>query len=332
MNTKRRQGPKQSGPGKHYRQGISLMDLMEMFPDDEAAERWFIETRWPSGIRCPRCDSDNVQERTTHPTMHHRCRACRKFFSVKTGTSMDASNISYRCWAIGIYLFATGLKGTSSMKLHRDLGIGQKAAWFMAHRIRECFNHYPHMFFGTVELDESYFGGIKANKHSSKRLRAGRGTVGKTAVAGARDHDTGEISAAVVPGTSRQELRAFTEDRVSPDATVYTDNHGGYAGMPNRYSVRHSAGEYVADQAHVNGLESFWATMKRGYMGTYHRMSPAHLQRYVNEFAGRHNQRSCDTVVQMRMMAMGLVGRRLPYRRLAVGRKRDPSGRYRVAT
>ena len=311
---------------------MSLMDLMDMVPDDDMAEQWFIETRWPSGIRCPRCDSDNVQERTTHPTMHHRCRDCRKFFSVKTGTSMDSSNIRYRQWAIGIYLFATGLKGTSSMKLRRDLGLGQKAAWFMAHRIRESFNHNPHLFEGPVELDEAYFGDLEANKHASKKLRAGRGTVGKTAVAGARDHETGQISAAVVPGTSRRELQSFADDRVAPDATVYTDDHGGYAGMPNRHTVRHSVGEYVSDQAHINGMESFWSMMKRGYMGTYHRMSPAHLQRYVNEFSGRHNQRNCDTEVQMRMMAQGLVGKRLPYKRLTVGKRRDPHSRSRVAT
>ena len=324
------EGPKQSGPGRHYREGISLLELMEMFPNDDAAEQWFIETRWPGGIRCPRCDSDNVQERTSHPTMHHRCRACRKFFSVKTDTSMESSNIKYRQWAFGIYLFATGLKGTSSMKLRRDLGLGQKATWFMAHRLREGFNNNPHLFDGPVELDESYFGGLEKNKHASRKLRAGRGTVGKTAVAGALDHETGQISAAVVPGTSRRELRAFTDDRVAPDADVYTDDHSGYQGMPNRHTVRHSVGEYVSDQAHVNGLESFWATMKRGYMGTYHRMSPAHLQRYVNEFSGRYNQRDCDTQVQMRMMAQGMVRKRLPYKRLTAGRRIDP--RSRVAT
>ncbi len=125
-------------------------------------------------------------------------------------------------------------------------------------------------------------------------------------------------------GTSRQELEPFAEERVAPDADIYTDDHGAYQRRPNRYTVRHSVGEYVNDQAHVNGMESFWGMMKRGYHGTYHRMSPAHLQRYVNEFTGRHNQRDCDTELQMRMMAQGMVGRRLPYKRLTAGRRRDP--------
>ncbi len=174
MKTQPTQGPKQGGPGRHYRNGISLMELMGLFPDDDAAEQWFIKTRWPIGIRCPRCDSDSVQERTTHPTMHHRCRPCRKFFSVKTGTSMDSSNTGYREWAVGIYLFATGLKGTSSMKLRRDLGLGQKATWFMAHRIRENFNRNPYLFEGPVELDEAYFGGLEKNKHASSKKLPGR--------------------------------------------------------------------------------------------------------------------------------------------------------------
>ena len=128
------------GPGKNYRNGISLVRLMQMFPDDETAAAWFVKQRWPEGIRCAYCESDNVQDGTTHPTMPYRCRSCRKFFSVKTGTVMQSSKLGCQVWALAIYLMTTGLKGTSSMKLHRDLNVTQKTAWHLAHRIRETWH------------------------------------------------------------------------------------------------------------------------------------------------------------------------------------------------
>ena len=148
----------QRAPGKHYRKGISLMKLFEMFPDDETAEQWFVEARWPDGIFCPYCDSKNVNARATHKTMPYRCNECKKRFSVKTDSVMYASNIGYQKWAIAIYLVTTSLKGVSSMKLHRDLGITQKAAWHMLHRIRKAYmetNDEP--FDGEVEVDRNLY-------------------------------------------------------------------------------------------------------------------------------------------------------------------------------
>lgn len=314
------------GPGKSHRKGISIQTLMSMFPSDEAAEQWFIESRWPDGITCASCGSDNVQEKTSHPRMPHRCRSCRKFFSVKHGTAMESSKIGYQAWAIAVYIMATGLKGTSSMKLHRDLDITQKSAWHMAHRIRESFDENPDLFEGPVEADEAYFGGKQKNRHRDERRFDGPGRSGKRVVAGVKDRATNRISAATVETTRRRELQGFVAQRASVGADHYTDDLASYQGLPNHTAVRHSMGEYVRGQAHINGMESFWSMMKRGYYGTYHRMSPAHLQRYVNEFAGRHNQRSDDTIDQMRGMVRGMVGKRLRYKDLAVGRQ-NPDAR-----
>ena len=147
-------------------------------------------------------------------------------------------------------------------------------------------------------------------------------------MAGAKDRASNQISAAVVRGTKRADLHQFTHERIDLEAMVFTDDLKSYDGLRNHSVVRHGVGEYVNDQAHVNGMESFWALLKRAYHGTYHRMSPAHLQRYIDEFAGRYNQRPLDTEVQMRMMAQGIVGKRLHYRDLIVG---EIEGDIRVA-
>ncbi len=306
----------QRAPGQHYRKGLSIIEITDMFPDNAAAERWFVETRWPDGVRCPRCDSDNVQERSTRKPQPYRCRACRKDFSVKVGTLMQGSKLGLRTWALAYYLLATNIKGISSMKLRRDLGVTQKTAWHLSMRIRETWDDDTGRFAGPVEVDEAYFGGKERNKHESKKLRAGRGPVGKMAVVGAKDRATGKVSAAVVERTDGPTLRGFVADRTTRDAKVYTDEHAAYRGLPNHESVTHSVGEYVRDQAHTNGVESFWSLLKRGYYGTYHRMSAKHLGRYVNEFAGRHNQRPKDTIAQMRSMVRGMSGKRLRYKDL----------------
>ena len=301
-------------PGKHYRTGLFLVEVIRMFPDDATAEQWFIEQRWPNGAHCPNCGSVKVQSGAAHKTMSHRCRDCRKWFSVKTGTVMQSSKLGLQVWALATYLLNTGLKGVSSMKLHRDLNITQKTAWHLAHRIRETWAKKNTPMFGPIEVDETFVGGKEKNKHANKKLKAGRGGVGKAIVVGAKDRATNCVSAAVAGNTDAKTLQGFVGDHAAEGATVYTDDHGGYHGMPFEHeTVKHSVSEYVNGMAHTNGIESFWSLLKRGYHGTYHHMSEKHLGRYVGEFAGRHNDRRSDTIDQMTALARSMVGKRLRY-------------------
>lgn len=311
----RRKPPK--APGKFYRKGLSLAQLFKMFPDDETAERWLVQQRWPDAVGCPKCGSINIQERKTRKPQPYRCRDCRRDFSVKTDSLMHSSPLGCQKWVIAIYLVTTNLKGVSSMKLHRDLGISQKSAWHLLHRIRENFKDHPVPFLGPVEVDEAYMGGKRKFMHAKKRRQfEGRDTVGKTAVVGMKDRATNQVSAKVVQDTKHKTLRGFVTDRIEPGTQVYTDDSGAYAPLPNHESAKHSVGEYVRGMAHTNGVESFWAMLKRAHSGTYHKMSPKHLQRYVTEFSGRHNVRKRDTLEQMGMVVRGMDLKRLMYRDL----------------
>ena len=305
----------QSAPGRHYRKGLSLKALFRLFPDDATAERWFVETRWPSGVACHYCGSTSVLTGAQHKTMPYRCRDCRKRFSVRTGTVMQSSKLGFQTWVIAIYLITTNLKGISSMKLHRELDITQKSAWHLAHRLRDALIATDaEKMAGPVEADETFVGGKAKNMHRGQRAQlTGRGGVDKMAVAGVKDRATKRVRAAVVERVDGPTLKGFVTAHAADGATVYTDEATAYNGLSNRESVSHSTGEYIRGQAGINGMESFWSMLKRGYVGVFHRMSPEHLHRYVGEFEGRHNDRDRNTIDQMAGMVHGSEGKRLRY-------------------
>lgn len=310
-------------PGKAHREKLSLADMMAMFPTEDAAVAWFESIIWPNGRHCPKCGCTETREVPNAKPMPYWCKGCRSYFSVKTGTAMQASKVPMRKWAIAIYLCLTSLKSVSSMKLQNDLGVSQPTAWFMMHRIREAWGEdSDEPFDGPVEVDETYIGGQRKNMSNAKRkaLReagAGRGAVGKTAVIGMKDRATNEVRAEVIAETDAETLQDFVEDNTEEDATVYTDDAAAYKGVDREHeSVRHSVSEYVRGMAHTNGIESFWSMFDRSFHGTFHKLSPKHLHRYVSEAAGKHNIRDSGTIAQMRDTVARLVGERLLWRDL----------------
>ena len=307
-------------PGRAEREGISMMELADMFPTEESAREWFEAKIWPDGRHCPKCGGVRTAE-STHAKMPYWCPDCRSYFSAKTGSVMENSRLGYRKWVWAIYLHLTSLKGVSSMKLHRDIGVSQPTAWYMLQRIRKAFERDDDEppFSGPAEVDETYFGGLRKNMGREKRAElTGRGAVGKTAVAGVKDRATGEVRTRVVERTDARTLQRFVREHVAPGATLYTDEAAAYRGMSefDHETVVHSVGEYVAGMAHVNGMESFWSVLKRAHKGVYHKISPKHLHRYAADFAARHGVRGLDTIEQMAYAANAMVGKRLPYKAL----------------
>lgn len=288
-----------------------------MFPDEASAVAWFEGIVWANGRVCGHCGGNDTYKVVTGKPMPYRCRGCKQYFSIKTGTVMAHSRLPVRKWVWAIYLDCTSLKGVAAMKLHRDIGVSYKTAWFMQQRIREAFAEVgPVVMAGPAEVDEAYIGGLERNKHAAKRQHAGRGPVGKTAVVAIKDRATNKVTAEVIDRVDSPTLNRFVDEHTTGETTVYTDGATAYAGRPNHEAVFHSVGEYVRGEAHTNGIESFWAMLKRAHKGTFHYLSAKHLQRYVDEFCWRHNIRDADTIRQMEDLVARMVGRRITYRQL----------------
>ena len=297
---------------------ISIVQLLRMFPDQDSCIAWLEKVRWQGEPVCAHCGGTEKIGPAKTKANAYWCGDCRKYFTVTTGTIMHATKTPLQNWIVAIYSVMTARKGVSAMQLSKELGVQYRTAWYMLHRIREACAAGSFRLDNVVEMDEAYIGGREANKHSDKKLRSGRGPVGKVPVMGARERG-GATVAKPVRDADGATATAFAAETVELDATIHTDDSRIYRGLPHRHeTVCHSAGEYARGDIHTNGIESVWAVLKRSITGTWHHVSPKHLHRYVNEAAMRLNSGDVkiDTVDRMDALIRAAGSKRIRYRDL----------------
>lgn len=306
---------------------ISMYHLLKRFPNNESARKHLESARWGDGRVCPICGSVRTISRKTRPG-YYICNECHKEFTVRTNSVFAHSNVGLDKWLLAIYLMVTARKGISSMQLSKELDITQKTAWYLEQRIRIAMGSRKEMDMlkGVVEIDETYIGGKEANKHSSKKLREGRGSVGKIPVVGVVER-RGKVKAFVVPNTKMETLNGVLLSNVAQGSVVNTDEFLGYGSVSDmgyvHNKVNHSAKLFVDGQACTNGIESVWSLLKRGFYGTFHKFSMKHLQHYVDEFDFRWNDGNCKIPTSDRMNSLigGAWNCGTDYRTFAQGTK-----------
>jgi len=298
----------------------TLTEFTDYFRDEATCVKHYTEIRFGNGKYCPHCGHTEIY--TFKDGKRYRCAKCKQDFTIKTGTVFGESKLPLRKWFIAIYLLSTTSKGMSSVQVAKHIGVCQKTAWFMSHRIREAHKQNKGQLFGTIEADETFIGGLSKNMHKAKRAKAIKGTggMGKTPLVGIMQRG-GDVQVKVSDQVTRAILIPNIAANVQKGSTVYTDENFCYNGLHGfgftHNRVEHGKKEYVRGDCHTNGIESFWALFKRGYHGVYHHMSRKHMQRYVNEFTFRFNHRASEMQsVFSDVVAKVAKSTKLPYKEL----------------
>jgi transposase-like protein len=305
----------------------TLQDAILHFANYENCKQFMIELRWPDGkVKCPHCDSEHVTYLAKARVWKCYAKHDRPRFSLKTGTIFEDSPISLDKWLTAVWLIVNCRNGVSSYEVHRDLGITQKSAWFMDHRIRFALHSgsFENMLSGEVEADETFIGGKARNMHADKRAIKITGTGGKdkTMVMGILERG-GKVRTKVVENRKKKALQAEVREHVEAGSALYTDALKSYDGLDEfQHQVVDHAIEYVRGHVHTNGMENYWSLVKRGLHGTYISVEPFHLFRYLDEQAFRYNNRKHEDGTKVSdfdrfTLAMSqIVGKRLTWKHL----------------